>query len=228
MLDLLVVAVHPDDAEIGAGGTIIKMARDGRRVGILDLTSGEPTPHGSDQQRRVETAAATDILGTIWRKNLGLPNRRLEPTLDARHALAGIFRETKPKVILAPYWNDSHPDHVAASQLVDDARFWSKLSRSDIAGEPYYPPQLYYYYSIHLRIIESPGFVIDISQTLEDKLAAVAAYQSQFAHRPPEFPTIADDLRGRARYWGWAINRGYGEPFASREAVGIATFDHLL
>lgn len=228
MLDLLVVAVHPDDAEIGAGGTIIKVARDGRRVGILDLTSGEPTPHGSDQQRRVETAAATDILGTIWRKNLGLPNRRLEPTLDARHALAGIFRETKPKVILAPYWNDSHPDHVAASQLVDDARFWSKLSRSDIAGEPYYPPQLYYYYSIHLRIIESPSFVIDISQTLEDKLTAVAAYQSQFAHRPPEFPTIADDLRGRARYWGWAINRGYGEPFASREAVGIATFDHLL
>lgn len=228
MLDLLVVAVHPDDAEIGAGGTVIKLAREGRRVGVLDLTSGEPTPHGSDSQRREETAAATAILGPVWRKNLGLPNRRLEPTLDARHALAGVFRETRPRVVLAPYWDDTHPDHVAASRLVDDARFWSKLSRSDIAGEPYYPPKLYYYYSIHLRIIEAPSFVVDISQTLEDKLAAVAAYQSQFGHRSPEFPTIADDLRGRARYWGWAINRGYGEPFASRETVGISGFDDLL
>ena len=228
MLDLLVVAVHPDDAELGAGGVVIKLAREGRRVGVLDLTSGEPTPHGSDELRQQETAAASEILGVAWRKNLGLPNRRLESTLDNRHALAGVFRETKPRVILAPYWDDVHPDHVAASRLVDDARFWSKLSRSDLAGEAYYPPKLYYYYSIHLRIIERPSFVIDISDTLEEKLAAVAAYESQFGHRSPEFPTIADDLRGRARYWGWAINKGYGEPFASRETVGVGGFDDLL
>lgn len=228
MLDLLVVAVHPDDAELGAGGTIIKLARAGRKVGILDLTSGEPTPHGSETIRRAETDKASEILGISWRKNLGLPNRRLESTLENRHVLAGIFRQTRPRVILAPYWEDVHPDHVAASRLIDDARFWSKLSRSDIAGEPFYPPKLYCYYSIHLRIIERPSFVIDISNTLEEKLRAVAAYESQFGHRSPDFPTVADDLRGRARYWGWAIQTGYGEPFISRETVGVRDFDTLI
>lgn len=227
-LDLLVVAVHPDDAELGAGGTIIKLARAGKRVGVLDLTTGEPTPHGSDETRVVETAAASKVLGLTWRKNLGLPNRKLEATLDHRYAVASVFRQTRPKVILSPYWEDVHPDHVAASRLIDDARFWSKLSRTDMPGEPFYPPKLYNYFSIHLRIIERPNFVLDVTDTLEDKLKAMACYESQFGHRPPEFPTLFDDLRGRARYWGWSIGKGYGEPFASRESVGVADFDKLL
>ncbi|MBA3311983.1 MAG: bacillithiol biosynthesis deacetylase BshB1 [Planctomycetaceae bacterium] len=227
-LDLLVVAVHPDDAELGAGGTIIKLARAGKRVGVLDLTTGEPTPHGSDEKRIAETAAASRVLGLSWRKNLGLPNRRLEPTIDARFAVATVFRQTRPKVILSPYWDDVHPDHVAASRLIDDARFWSKLSRTDMPGEPFYPPKLYNYFSIHLRIIERPSFVLDVSDTFEDKLKATACYESQFGHRPPEFPTLFDDLRGRARYWGWSIGTGYGEPFASRETVGVTDFDSLL
>ena len=227
-LDLLVVAVHPDDAELGAGGTIIKLARAGKRVGVLDLTSGEPTPHGSDEKRIAETAAASDVLGIAWRKNLALPNRKLEPTIEARYAVASIFRQTRPRVILAPFWEDVHPDHVAASRLVDDARFWSKLSRTDMPGEPFYPPKLYYYFSVHLRLVERPSFVIDISETLEDKLRSVACYESQFGHRPAEFPTLFDDLRGRARYWGWSIGKAYGEPFASREAVGVPDFDAIL
>ncbi len=89
----------------------------------------------------------------------------------------------RPNVILSPYWDDVHPDHVAASRLIDDASFWSKLSRTDMPGEPFYPPKLYNYYSIHLRIIERPSFVIDVSETLEDKLRATACYESQFAHR---------------------------------------------
>ena len=227
-LDLLVVAVHPDDAELGAGGTIIKLARAGQQVGVLDLTSGEPTPHGSDEKRTAETHAASKVLGIAWRKNLGLPNRRLEPTIEARYAVASVFRQTRPRVILAPYWEDVHPDHVAASRLIDDARFWSKLSRTDMPGESFYPPKLYYYFSIHLRIVERPSFVIDVSDTFDDKLKAVACYESQFGHRPPDFPTLTDDLRGRARYWGWSIGRGYGEPFASRETVGVEGFDSLL
>ena len=227
-LDVLVVAVHPDDAEISVGGTVIKLARARKRVGVLDVTTGEPTPHGTEEKRAAETAAATEVLGIAWRKNLGLPNRKLEPTLEARAALAGVFRQVQPRVILAPFWEDAHPDHVAASRLVDDARFWSKLSRTDFDGEPYHPPKVYYYFSIHLRLLERASFVVDVSDTLEEKLRAVACYESQFVGRTETFPTPFDDLRGRARYWGWAIGKAYGEPFASREPIGLSSFDSLL
>jgi LmbE family N-acetylglucosaminyl deacetylase len=131
-------------------------------------------------------------------------------------------------VILAPYWEDAHPDHVAASRLIDDARFWAKLSRTDLDGEPFHPPKVYYYFSIHLRILERASFVVDVSETLEDKLRAVACYESQFAGKMETFPTPLDDLRGRARYWGWTIGKAYGEPFASREPIGVADFDALV
>src|SRR5688500_1985411 len=114
MLDALVIAPHPDDAELGAAGAILKMKAEGWKVGILDLTSGEPTPHGSLETRANETAAATAILGLDWRENLGLPNRRLEATLEARHQLAAVLRRVRPRWLFAPYWVDAHPDHVAA------------------------------------------------------------------------------------------------------------------
>ena len=155
-LDVLAVATHPDDAEIGVGGTLNCCQRQNLRVGVLDLTTGEPTPHGSLEIRARETAAASKELGLHWRQNLGLPNRSLEHTLEARRALATVFRLTRPKLILAPYWEDSHPDHLAASSLVDAARFWAKLSRTDMPGDPYVPPRVFYYFSIHLRIHPPP------------------------------------------------------------------------
>src|SRR5690348_2393068 len=99
------------------------------RVGVIDLTDGEPTPFGSPEVRARETARATEILGLDWRENLGLSNRQLEHTLEARRALAEVFRKARPRIIFAPYWDDAHPDHVAASQLADAARFWSKLTK---------------------------------------------------------------------------------------------------
>src|SRR5262245_33627556 len=96
VLDVLVVAPHPDDAELGIAGTIMKMQDEGYRVGVLDLTSGEPTPRGSLATRAKETAAATAILGLTWRENLGLPNRSLEPTLEARRRLAEVIRRERP------------------------------------------------------------------------------------------------------------------------------------
>src|SRR4030081_2419136 len=98
-LDILVVAPHPDDAEIGVGGTLLRSKSQGRSVGVVDLTTGEPTPHGSLEIRGHETAAATDLLSLDWRANLGLPNRSLEPTLSARRALAEVFRLMRPKMI---------------------------------------------------------------------------------------------------------------------------------
>ena len=116
-LDILVIAPHPDDAELGAAGAILKFKAEGLKVGILDLTSGEPTPYGSLEKRAAETAAATKILGLDWRQNLGLPNRSLEATLEARRELAIVFRHTRPRWLFAPYWGDAHPDHIAATQL---------------------------------------------------------------------------------------------------------------
>lgn len=227
-LDLLVVAPHPDDAEIGAGGTLIRSREQGLRVGVVELTTGEPTPHGSEEIRRRETAAATEVLGLDFRENLGLPNRSLQHTLEARRALAGVFRRTRPKTILAPYWEDAHPDHVVANDLCDAARFWAKLSRTDLPGAPFWPPRMLYFFSIHLRIHPSPSFVMDISDQIEKKMQAINCYESQFlTGRSKEFPTILDDIRDRARYWGWTIGTAYGEPFTSKEEIGLSSLESL-
>lgn len=228
-LDVLVVAPHPDDAEISLGGLIAASRRQGLRVGVVDLTTGEPTPHGSLEIRQQETAAATEILDLSWRRNLGLPNRSLQATLENRAKLAEVFRECRPRIVLAPYWQDAHPDHVSASQLCDDARFWSKLSRSDLAFDPYWPPMLLHYFSIHLRIHPPASVVLDISQEIETKLKAVSAYHSQMTQgRSTDFPTAIDDIKDRARYWGWTIGTAYGEPLTNREQVGIKSLQSLL
>lgn len=228
-LDILVVATHPDDAEISVGGTIARSIRQNLRVGVLDLTSGEPTPHGSPKIRLQETETASQALGLTWRRNLGLPNRSLEASLDNRRALAEVFRATRPRMILAPYWQDVHPDHVAASALCSDARFWSKLSRSDLDGEPWWPPAMLHYLSIHLRIQPVASIVVDISDEIESKMKSVQAYQSQLvAGREPSFPTVVDDIRDRARYWGWAIGKAYGEPLLNQEAVRVDGLSHFL
>jgi bacillithiol biosynthesis deacetylase BshB1 len=239
-LDVLVVAPHPDDAEIGVGGTLLACRQQGLRVGVIDLTTGEPTPHGSLERRAAETDAATKILDLDWRANLGLPNRSLQSDLESRRALASTFRLTRPKIIVAPYWEDAHPDHVVASRLADDARFWSKLSKSDMPGEPYWPPKMLYFFSIHLRIHPQPAFVFDITPHIDAKMAAIGCYESQFItgrSQPlptalgaglPAPPTILDDIRDRARYWGWTIGVSFAEPFASREEMRLSDLRSLM
>ena len=227
-LDYLVIAPHPDDAELGVGGTILLLQAQGARVGVLDLTDGEPTPFGSPEVRRRETDAATAVLGLAWRGNLGLTNRRLEADLDARARLAGALRELRPRVLFAPYWEDAHPDHLAATALVDAARFWAKLTKTDLPGDPFYPQRILYYFSVHLRIHPRPSFVLDVTPHFETKMRAIECYRSQFIEgRDPTPPTVLDDLRARGRYWGWAVGAGYGEPFVSREEVGLRSLRDL-
>jgi bacillithiol biosynthesis deacetylase BshB1 len=228
-LDALVIAPHPDDAELGMAGAILRFKAEGRRIGVLDLTNGEPTPHGSLEIRARETAAATALLGLDWRGNLGLPNRSLQHTLEARQALAGVIRQLRPRWLFAPYWVDAHPDHVAATELIDAARFWARLSKTDMPGESFHPERMFYYYCVHLRVVEKPAWVLDISPYWEQKLASIRAYQSQFVTgRPTESPTFLDRLRDQAAYWGWSIGVKYGEPFASKEAVGLASLRDLV
>lgn len=228
-LDVLVIAPHPDDAELGMGGSIMKMLADGKRVGVLDLTSGEPTPHGSLEIRAAETAVATEILGLTWRANLGLTNRSLEATLEARHKLAGVIRQTKPRWLFAPYWEDAHPDHVAATELVEAARFWAKLSKCDIPGDRHHPERIYNYYCVHLKMAPQPAFVLDITEFWERKLASIEAYTSQFiTGREDLDPSFPERLTHEAAFWGQSIGVKYGEPFNCREPIGMSSFDSLI
>jgi N-acetylglucosamine malate deacetylase 1 len=228
-LDILVIAPHPDDAELGAAGAILRCKADGFRVGVLDLTDGEPTPHGSVEIRARETDAATEILGLDWRGNLGLPNRSLEATLEARRELAVVIRRLRPRWLFAPHWIDAHPDHVAATTLIEAARFWAKLTKMDMPGDPHHPERIYHYYCVHLKTVPQPAFVLDISEFWERKRAAIACYHSQFiAGRPTDPPTVLDRLRDEAAFWGKSIGVRYGEPFACREPVGLASFGNLV
>ena len=229
MLDALVIAPHPDDAEIGMGGTIVRMIAQGWTVGILDLTSGEPTPLGDPVRRASETAAANASIGGPWRENLGLTNRSLEPTLINRRALAAVFRRVRPRLLFAPYWEDAHPDHIAATKLVEDARFWSKLSKSDIPGTPHHPARILYYFSIHLRIVERPSLLVDVSDQAEAKRAAVTCYRSQLVdNQPLGRPSVIDSVFDRTRFWGHLAGVLHAEPFASREPVALKGLGDLL
>jgi bacillithiol biosynthesis deacetylase BshB1 len=227
MLDALVIAPHPDDAELGMGGTIALMLARGMRVRILDLTDGEPTPLGSVETRARETAAATAILGVPWRENLGLPNRRLRATLAARGQLAGVIRRTRPRWLFAPHWVDAHPDHLAATRLTVGARFWAKLTKCDLAGEPWHPQRIYHYACVHLKTVSRPAFVVDISATIETKRASLACYASQFLTGAAR-PTVLERVATADAWWGGLIGALHGEPFWSREPLGLRGFSDLL
>lgn len=227
-LDVLVVAPHPDDAELGMAGTILSMVAEGKQVGILELTNGEPTPLGSPEIRRRETDAATEKLGIAWRGNLNLPNRSLEASLENRRRLAEAFRDLRPSLIFAPFWEDAHPDHTAATKLVEDAKFWSKLSKTDMAGKPFHPARILYYFSVHLRIVERPSVVIDISRYTAAKREVLECYTSQLvANQPQGEPGVIDRVLERNRYWGIMAGVTSAEPFASREPVGLRSLRDL-
>ena len=228
-LDFLVIAPHPDDAELGMGGTIAKMIAEGWRVGILDLTTGEPTPHGTEDIRRAETIRASEVLSVTWRGNAGLPNRELQHTLETRGLIAGYIRMLRPRWLFAPFWQDAHPDHVVATELIEAARFWAKLSKTEMPGERFHPERIYYYFCIHLRLAIQPHWIVDISETWQQKIDSVKAYESQFiTGRPTDPPTMLDRIRDDAAYWGKLINREFGEPFATKEPLALQSLKDLI
>jgi len=226
MLDVLVIAAHPDDAELSMGGTIAAMLAEGLEVGILDLTDGEPTPLGTPEIRRRETAEATATLGIGWRENLGLPNRRLQATLQARGAVAGVIRQTRPQRLFTHYWVDAHPDHIAACRLVEAARFWAKLTKTDLPGEPWHPSRVYHFWSVHLKTVPRPAFIVDTSATAGTKRAAIACYASQFPESAAQ-PTVPERVAAADAWWGSLIGTSAGEPFACREPVAVREVGNL-
>ena len=154
-----------------------------------------------------------------------MTNRSLEPTLAARKELASVIRLTRPRWLFAPYWTDAHPDHTAATQLVDAARFWAKLSKTDMPGERFHPERIFNYYCVHLKMHATPAFVLDISEFWEQKQEAISCFQSQFVTgREQMDPSFLDQLKIEAAYWGKTIGVKYGEPYNSREPIGLSGF----
>ena len=228
-VEYLVVAPHPDDAELGMGGTIVKLLRAGKRVAVVDLTSGEPTPFGTPAKRRRETAAASRALGLTLRLNLGLKNRQLQATLAARVKVAEAYRTLRPRVLFIPYWRDAHPDHLAASLVATQARFHAKLTKTRMKGRPHYAERVLYYYCTHLRTHADVALVVDVSEEWAAKVKAVECYRSQFLEgRGAGAGEVIQYVRDVNRYWGRMINRQYGEPFAVQETLGVAMPECLV
>ena len=206
------------------GGTIIKLAAQGHSVHVVDMTNGEPTPFGSVETRARESAAAGKILG-VERTLLGLPNREVVHSIENRHKVAAVIRKHRADWLFVPYPIDAHPDHVAVTKICEDARFDAKLTKSSIPGDPVYPKRIIYYFCTHLRLNFTPNFCIDISDTIEQKIASVKCYESQFVGNSAYVPEM---VRTITAYFGSRIGTAFAEPFFTYEMLGFGGLDQLI
>ena len=220
-LDLLVVAAHPDDAEIAVGGLLASAKARGLMVGVVDLTAGEQGTYGDAATRAKEAAAATEVLDLDFRHNLGLPDARLTPTVAAREALAEVLRQVRPRIVLCHDTQDRHPDHVAAGHLAHQASYLSGLMRlaqaPGLTPAPFRPARLFTFYS-HRQ--PEADVIVDISAHFETKKRAVMAYSSQVQRQAKADQSanlgldadIVERMTLRARSYGALIQVEYGEP----------------
>ena len=245
LLDILAIAAHRDDVEQTCGGTLLKAAQRGQRTGILDLTQGEMGTRGTADDRAREAADAAKILGVSWRRALDIPDGRVENTWENRLKVASVIRETRPRVIILPYWKGRHPDHYTASVLGYEACFLAGLAKldpkkalssqlsaasqtasdtnADVSLAPHRPFKILYatlYYDVR------PTFVVDIGEQFEGKFASILAYKSQFSDQEAGkdlFPAH-DEIRARveamARFYGMLGGVTHAEPFLQKE-VGL-------
>lgn len=208
------------------GGAIALLAAQGHTVTLLDMTNGEPTPHGDPVTRAREAASAAKILGAT-RLELGLVNREVLYSLEARHRTAAVYRQVRPDLLFIPYGQDAHPDHGQVTRIAEDARFDAKLTKTSIGGEPWYPPRVIYYFCSHLRFAFPATFCLDISPVMEKKVAAMRCYESQFAkgRTAAEQWGVVNYVQNINRYFGGTIRREFAEPFHVIETLGLENFD---
>ena len=223
----LVVSPHPDDAELGLGGTIIKLRERGHRVWIVDLTRGEPTPYGDEIKRKKETALADKALKISGRVNLGLENRYLFDTKQARLLLAERIRLFRPDILLCPSPLDAHPDHIASAKITEAARFYAKYTKLRLKGDPHYPLYMFYYFASHLRSVPEFSFLVDISDQFKQKIKAIRCYRSQFIDNPKN-RVIFDYIESQNSYLGRLIRCRYAEAIYSKEIIKIDDLSSLL
>ncbi|MCH2460974.1 MAG: bacillithiol biosynthesis deacetylase BshB1 [Gemmatimonadetes bacterium] len=232
-LDLLAIMAHPDDAELCCGGTLIKAANAGKRVGILDLTAGEMGSSGTVEMRAREASHAAQIMGLVERRCAGLPDSALENDNDSRHRVAGHLRELHPRVVIAQWRTGRHRDHRISSELVRDACFLSGLKKLDVEGEPFRPFKLVYA-TAYRADAEPPDFVVDITDQIELKEKAMAAYDSQFTGvtglgeiRPGGKRPFYEQVRTKMAHYGSLIGVSYGEPFRVDEPFSVEDVSSL-
>jgi len=225
-VELLVIAAHPDDAELTSGGTLLKARADGYRTGILDLTRGETGTRGTPEIRLREAARAAAILGVKERRNLALPDARLAVCEEYKSAIAEVIRELQPRTVILPYWEGRHPDHYAAAALGYEACFLAGLKNYSLAGEPFRPFKILYaaaYADVR------PTFAVDITPFYERRRRAILAYASQFRpsrkDRKSKVPLPLDELEERmslqARTYGRMIGVKYAEGYVVKEIAEV-------
>ena len=223
-LDVLAIGAHPDDVELTCGGTIIKLVKQGRSVGILDLTQGELGTRGDSRTRGRESANAASVMGVALRENLKLPDGNIEPTMEHRLKLVHVIRRLKPDVLLFPYHVDRHPDHERSHVLCREAWFSAGLQKvkTSVRGKSQDPfrPRAYYHYMQWFEFV--PSFIVDVTEEFDQRMETMRAYRSQFhdpASREPgtilSTPEFLEMVRTRLEYYGDRIGRKYGEPFYS-------------
>jgi len=228
-LDILAFAPHPDDVELGCGGSLILAADKGWKVAVADLTDGEMSSRGTPELRQQEIQRATALLGLTARYSIGLPDSAIGTSPEHREPVIELIRQTRPRIVLAPYWEDRHPDHVRASYLVKEASFFAGVGKLG-PGKPHRPPWLFYYL---LHTPFAPTFIMDVSSVWHRRMAAVRAYESQFLSADRDVTTALShpgflrSLEGRAMGFGWMIQAAYGEPFLSETPLSAAAFPGL-
>ncbi|MDU0070858.1 MULTISPECIES: bacillithiol biosynthesis deacetylase BshB1 [Bacillus] len=223
MLDILAFGAHSDDVEIGMGGTIAKYAEKGFRIGICDLTRAELSSNGTVETRKSEAALAADILGVSPRISLSLPDRGLFLNDEAIREAVTVIRAYKPKLVFVPYQKDRHPDHGHAAEIVEEAVFSAGIHKyQDGNNQPAHKVQNMYYYMING--FHKPEFVIDISDTMEKKIASLRAYRSQFTRSGQSVETpltngYIETVEAREKLLGKEAGVAYAEGFFSKRTL---------
>lgn len=228
-VDILVFGAHPDDAEIGMGATICKHTAAGKRVMLCDLTYAEMSSNGTVEIRQAEAEEAARILGVDSRTCLGLPDRGLYPSKETVDAITREIRRVRPRIVFAPYWQDRHPDHVAASHLVREAVFNAKLRRYLPDSEPVAVEQLFFYF---INDVYEAQLSVDVSGCYGKKTESLQAYRSQFTQAGPDNDYVATPLNqayltrveARDRLLGQRLGLGYAESFATALPYGVELF----
>jgi bacillithiol biosynthesis deacetylase BshB1 len=230
-VDILAFGAHPDDVEISCGGVLIAAHDAGRRTAVVDLTRGEMASRGTAEERDAEAAAAAEIMGLTARRNLDLGDGRLMDTQELRDLVAAEIRRFKPRLILAPYPGDRHPDHDAAGRLVQAASFYARMKNRVLCdretGEPLesHSPGLVLVFPMHE--LERPTLVVDVTTVHARKIEAVRAYRSQFLNpMPDDYQFIGTHdylhmIQARGAYYGTMIQAAYGEPFLARSPLRV-------
>ena len=221
--DVLAIAAHRDDVEQTCGGTLLRMAARGLRTAILDLTRGEAGTRGTAEEREREADDAAQLLGVGWRDALDLPDGAVENTYENRIKIARVLRLLRPRVVILPYWQARHPDHAITATLGYEACFVSGLAKVDTGAAPHRPFKIVYA-SLYADV--RPSFVVDITPFIDQRHAALMAYQSQYANQEAGGALFVpeDEIRERtyaeARHYGLLAGVQYGEPFVQKE-VGL-------